>query len=106
MDMIAMLSPRIEVLNEHRTVSAKHVRYVVSNVLVLVRRSLAAPPLVNPKPAFAAYNCAYTTWLLQSEYHFKTGFRNQGGAGVRRGNIHQYVTEPNERSNAESGKLA
>ena len=46
--MIAMLSPRIEVLKEHRTVSAKQIRYVVSNLLVLVRRSLAAPPLVNP----------------------------------------------------------
>ena len=86
--------------------SAKQIRYVVSNLLVLVRRSLAAPPLVNPKPAFVECNLAYTTGLLRSEYHFKPGFRNQGGAGVRRGSIQQYVTEPNECSNAESGKLA
>ena len=38
--------------------------------------------------------------------YFKPGFSNQGGAGARRGNILQYATDPSERSNEESRKLA
>jgi len=119
--MIAMLSPRIEVLKEHRTVSAKQIRYVVSNLLVLVRRSLAAPPLVNRKLMPDKPNRAYTTRSGRSRCHFKPGprieaERNNWGQskncsgfdyrGVRKSNFYSDPNYPRQRSNAESRKLA
>ena len=86
--------------------SAKHVRYVVSNVLVLVRRSLAAPPLVNSRSVFVMNKRAYTTCLQV------TGAISSQVYGIRAererdcGSVHLYATAASERSNAESVKLA
>ena len=38
--------------------------------------------------------------------YLKPVFRDQGGARVMRGSVHQYVTEQHECSNAAIGKVA
>jgi len=62
--------------------------------------------MVNQKSTQNRSYRAYTTRFQKVLCYLKPVFREQGGARVMRGSVHQYVTDQDECSNAVIGKMA
>ena len=72
---------------------------------MLVRRSLAAPPLVNSELVFASLVMLIQHVLCEADAISSQFYEIKAECERDRGSVHQYATAASERSNAEFVKV-